>query len=245
MPSKSLTWKCCQLLLSGSGSPGILALPANIAREAEPLFAKSGIFVCSNASAFRREPDVPILLPEANAEQTAVLKSQQQNHGWSGAIVTNSNCTSTGVTVMLKVLLQAFGLNKVFAVSMQALSGAGYPGVPSMDIVDNVIPYVDNEEGKVESEPLKMLGTVQDGVIRPANFKISAHTNRVQVTDGTPCACRSNWAGAPASKRSPRPAFLPCARSQPFAAFGPPPGRPGPFRADRHNRASTGCPAAV
>ncbi len=160
------------------------ALPANIAREAEPLFAKSGIFVCSNASAFRREPDVPILLPEANAEQTAVLKSQQQNHGWSGAIVTNSNCTSTGVTVMLKVLLQAFGLNKVFAVSMQALSGAGYPGVPSMDIVDNVIPYVDNEEGKVESEPLKMLGTVQNGVIRPANFKISAHTNRVQVTDG-------------------------------------------------------------
>lgn len=160
------------------------ALPANIAREAEPLFAKSGTFVCSNASAFRREPDVPILLPEINADHTGVVQSQQHSRGWSGAIVTNPNCTSTGMTVTLKVLQQNFGVNKVFAVSMQALSGAGYPGVASLDIVDNVIPYIGDEENKVEWEPLKMLGAVQNGAIRPADFKISAHTNRVQVSDG-------------------------------------------------------------
>jgi aspartate-semialdehyde dehydrogenase len=141
--------------------------------------------VCSNASAYRKEADVPILLPEVNPEHIAVIPAQQRNHGWSGWIVTNPNCTSTGMTIVLKALQDAFGLSKIFAVSMQALSGAGYPGVASMDIIDNVIPYIGgNEEEKVEWEPRKMLGSIQGGVIDLANFAISAHTNRVNVSDG-------------------------------------------------------------
>ena len=159
-------------------------LPADVAKEAEPLFAKAGTGVCTNASAYRKEADVPILLPEVNPDQITVLPAQQKNHGWSGWIVTNPNCTSTGMTVALKALQDAFGLKRVFAVSMQALSGAGYPGVPSMDIIDNVVPYVGGEEEKVEWEPRKMLGSVQDGQIELADFVISAHTNRVNVSDG-------------------------------------------------------------
>jgi aspartate-semialdehyde dehydrogenase len=159
-------------------------LPTDIAKEAEPLFAQAGVGVCSNASAYRMEADVPILLPEVNPDHSALIPVQQRNHGWSGWIVTNSNCTSTGMTVALKALQDAFGLNKVFAVSMQALSGAGYPGVPSMDIIDNVIPYIGGEEEKVESEPRKMLGSFQGEEIEFADFAISAHTNRVSVSDG-------------------------------------------------------------
>lgn len=160
------------------------ALPADIAREVEPEFAKAGINVCSNASAYRREPDVPILLPEVNPDHLDVLASQRKNNGWKGCIVTNSNCTSTGLTVALKALQDAFGLTKLFAVSMQALSGAGYPGVPSLDILDNVIPYIGGEEDKVEWETRKMLGNVDNGTISLADFTVSAHTNRVAVSDG-------------------------------------------------------------
>ena len=159
-------------------------LPADIAREVEPQFARSGSAVCSNASAYRREPDVPILLPEVNPEHARVIEAQRQKRGWSGLISTNPNCTSTGMTVALKALQNAFGLRKVFAVSLQALSGAGYPGVPSLDIVDNVVPYIGGEEEKVEWEPCKMLGELVDGQIHLAQMGISAHTNRVQVTDG-------------------------------------------------------------
>ena len=134
------------------------ALPTDIAKQVEPLFAQAGKIICSNASAYRKEADVPILLPEVNADHTALLKVQHANRGWSGGIVTNPNCTSTGMTVALKALLDAFGLKRVFAVSMQAISGAGYPGVASMDIIDNVIPNIDGEEAKVEWEPRKMLG---------------------------------------------------------------------------------------
>jgi aspartate-semialdehyde dehydrogenase len=159
------------------------ALPANIAKDVEPQFARAGVKVFSNASAYRTEPDVPILLPEVNASHTALIPIQKKNHAWDGYIVTNPNCTSTGMTVALKALQDAFGLSVVFAVSMQALSGAGYPGVPSMDIIDNVIPYIGGEEEKVEWEPRKMLGAVEDGEIALAPFAISAHTNRVAVTD--------------------------------------------------------------
>jgi aspartate-semialdehyde dehydrogenase len=159
-------------------------LPSDIAKEAEPLFARAGVGVCSNASAYRMEADVPILLPEVNPDHTALIPVQQRNRGWSGWIVTNPNCTSTGMTVALKALQDAFGLNKVFAVSMQALSGAGYPGVPSMDIIDNVIPNIGGEEEKVESEPRKMLGSIQGEEIEWADFSVSAHTNRVSVSDG-------------------------------------------------------------
>jgi aspartate-semialdehyde dehydrogenase len=159
-------------------------LPADIARDAEPLFARAGVGVCSNASAYRMLPEVPILLPEVNPDHTGLIPVQQRNQGWSGWIVTNPNCTSTGMTVALKALLDAFGLNKVFAVSLQALSGAGYPGVPSMDIIDNVIPYIGGEEEKVETEPRKMLGTLEGEEIEFGDFAVSAHTNRVGVSDG-------------------------------------------------------------
>ncbi len=160
------------------------ALPADIAREVEPEFAKAGIAVCSNASAYRRDPEVPILLPEVNPSHLDVIESQRLHHNWKGCIVTNSNCTSTGLTVALKALQDAFGLTKLFAVSMQALSGAGYPGVPSLDILDNVIPYIGGEEDKVEWETRKMLGSVAGSEIELANFSVSAHTNRVAVSDG-------------------------------------------------------------
>lgn len=160
------------------------ALPSDHARRLEPEFAHSGALVCSNASAYRDEPDVPILIPEVNPEHAGLIEVQRRGRGWKGAIVTNSNCTSTGMTVALKPLLDAFGLRRVFVVSMQAVSGAGYPGVASLDILDNVIPYIGGEEEKVESEPLKMLGQFTGEAIQRASFGISAHTNRVAVSDG-------------------------------------------------------------
>ncbi|HVN53464.1 MAG TPA: aspartate-semialdehyde dehydrogenase [Anaerolineaceae bacterium] len=160
------------------------ALPADIANGVEPQFAQAGIVVCSNASAYRREPDVPLLLPEVNPEHAYLIEIQRRHRGWSGALTTNPNCTSTGMTVALKALQQAFGLRAVFAVSLQALSGAGYPGVASMDVIDNVIPNINGEEEKVEWEPRKMLGDLVDGEIELADVAISAHTNRVAVSDG-------------------------------------------------------------
>jgi len=167
------------------------ALHTEIANELEPQFAKAGSAVCSNASSYRRGEDVPLLLPEINAEHIHLIKHQRKNKNWSGCIVTNPNCTSTGLTIALKALDDAFGVKKVFAVSLQALSGAGYPGVPSLDIMDNVIPNVGNgsEEEKVEWEPCKMLGKLNDNKIDLADIKFSAHTNRVAVIDGhTVCA---------------------------------------------------------
>ncbi len=160
------------------------ALPTDLAQELEPQFARAGLAVCSNASAFRNELDVPILLPETNPEQAALVACQRRERGWPGCIVTNSNCTSTGLTVALKPLLDNFGLRKALVVSLQAVSGAGYPGVASLDILDNVIPGINGEEAKVEWEPRKMLGRMQGDELVPADFVLSAHTNRVAVSDG-------------------------------------------------------------
>ena len=160
------------------------ALSAEAARDVEPSFAQAGCLVCSNASAFRNEPDVPILLPEVNPDHAELVEVQKRRRGWPGAIVTNPNCTSTGMTVALKALRAAFGLRKVFVVSLQALSGAGYPGVASMDVIDNVIPYIGGEEAKVEYEPRKMLGKLNHDTIQLADFAISAQTNRVPVSEG-------------------------------------------------------------
>src|SRR5687767_5041653 len=176
------------------------ALHTEVATEVEPMFAKAGAAVCSNASSYRRGEDVPLLLPEINADHIHLVKTQRKNHGWNGCIITNPNCTSTGLTIALKALGDAFGVKKVFAVSLQALSGAGYPGVSSLDIIDNVIPNVGNggEEEKVEWEPRKMLGkyietlkppssaagTPPGAGIELADIAFSAHTNRVAVIDG-------------------------------------------------------------
>lgn len=165
------------------------ALPSDQAKELEPAFAKAGHGVCSNASAYRMDQDVPLLIPEVNPDHTALIKVQQQNRGWSGFIATNPNCTSTGFTIAFRPLLDAFGIKRAFVVSMQALSGAGYPGVASLDAIDNVVPYIGGEEPKVETEPCKMLGQLEADRVVDAALKISAHTNRVAVIDGhTVCA---------------------------------------------------------
>ncbi len=165
------------------------ALHNEIAKDVEPRFARAGSAVCSNASTYRRGEDIPLLLPEVNAEHIQLLKRQRINRKWSGCILTNPNCTSTGLTVALKALDEALGVKRVFAVSLQALSGAGYPGVASLDIIDNVIPNVNAEEEKVEWEPRKMLGKLNGHRINLADMQLSAHTNRVAVSDGhTVCA---------------------------------------------------------
>ncbi len=167
------------------------ALHTEVANEVEPQFAQAGAAVCSNASSYRRGIDIPLLLPEINADHIQLVKHQRTSRGWSGCIVTNPNCTSTGLTIALKALNNAFRVKQVIAVSLQALSGAGYPGVPSLDIMDNIIPNVANggEEEKVEWEPRKMLGTLKENKIEMADITFSAHTNRVAVIDGhTVCA---------------------------------------------------------
>lgn len=160
------------------------ALPKEAAQELEPRLAAAGYIVCSNASCYRMSDDVPLVIPEVNPEHLDLIQVQRQQRGWSGAIITNPNCTAIPATMALKPLQQAFGLEKVLLVSMQALSGAGYPGVPAYDAIDNVVPYIGGEESKVESEPRKMLGTLRDGQIAPAGFTISAHCNRVPVLEG-------------------------------------------------------------
>lgn len=160
------------------------ALPSEIALTLEPQLARAGLAVCSNASAFRNEPDVPLLLPEVNPEHLFLVHYQRQRRGWEGCIVANPNCTSTGLTVALKALQTVFGVERVFLTSFQALSGAGYPGVPSLEILDNVIPFIEGEEEKVEWEPRKMLGEMQGSKVTLSPVSISAHTNRVPVRDG-------------------------------------------------------------
>lgn len=160
------------------------ALPADAAIEIESALAKRGVWVCSNASAFRSAPDVPLILPEVNPDHLALLEIQQDQRGWRGGIITNPNCASTGMTIVLKALGDAFGLRRVFVVTLQSISGAGYPGVASLDIVDNVIPYIGGEEDKLESEPKKMLGVLEDGQIHPSDVHLSAQVNRVGTSEG-------------------------------------------------------------
>ena len=167
------------------GTPLVFsALPAKFALEIEPNFARAGVGVCTNAGAFRRDPFVPILLPEINSDHVSLIERQREVHGWRGMIVCNPNCTSTGMAIVLKILDGAFGVRQVFAVSLQAASGAGYPGVPSLDLVDNIVPNIANEEEKVEWEPRKILGTVMEGQLSLHPMEISVHTNRVPVSDG-------------------------------------------------------------
>jgi len=160
------------------------ALPSSVARDIEPEFARAGYAVCSNVSAFRDTEDVPLLIPDINADHIRLIDAQRQWRGWSGLLVTSPNCTISGVAVALKPLHEAFGVRKVFMASMQAVSGAGYPGVPSLDIMGNVIPYIEGEEEKFEREARKLLGEYRDGSIHSAPFVLSAHANRVPVLEG-------------------------------------------------------------
>ncbi|NTV63353.1 MAG: aspartate-semialdehyde dehydrogenase [Oscillochloris sp.] len=160
------------------------ALPSKTAGVIEARLAATGHVVCSNASDHRMAADVPLLIPEVNPDHLDLIAVQRKNRGWSGAIVTNPNCTSTPATMALRPLLDNFGVEKLLLVSMQALSGAGYPGVPSYDSTENVVPYIGGEEPKVEVEPQKMLGSLHDDHVIPAAFTISAHCNRVPVLEG-------------------------------------------------------------
>ncbi|MEO8505943.1 MAG: aspartate-semialdehyde dehydrogenase, partial [Acidobacteriota bacterium] len=160
------------------------ALDADPARTLEPRFAERGAWVFSNASAFRMEADVPLLVPEVNAEHIALIETQRETRGWSGAIVCNPNCTATVLVMALAPLHAAFGVEAVLMTSMQAVSGAGYPGVPSLDILGNVVPYIRNEEEKLAEETRKMLGTLSEGRIVDAGAAVSASCNRVAVIDG-------------------------------------------------------------
>jgi aspartate-semialdehyde dehydrogenase len=158
------------------------ALPGELAGPVETEFA-AFYPVFSKASAHRMEKDVPLLIPEVNSEHVALIPIQQRARGWKGFISTDPNCCTIQLAMSLKPLM-SFGLKQVVVSTMQALSGAGYPGVPSLDIIDNVIPFIAKEEDKMESEPLKILGTFDGNVVQNASFQISATCNRVHVKDG-------------------------------------------------------------
>jgi aspartate-semialdehyde dehydrogenase len=191
------------------------ALDAAVAGDVEVAFANAGRLVLSNAKNFRMEEDVPLVIPEVNADHLDLLDAQRANRGWSGAIVTNANCASIMAVMALAPLHKAFTIEKLFVSTMQAISGAGYPGVPSLDILGNVIPYISGEEAKIETEIQKMLGSLDGGRVEHAAITISAHANRVPVENGhTVClsigfaervgaeqalAVLRAWRGAPAS----------------------------------------------
>jgi len=161
------------------------ALPSDVAGPIEEAFAAAGHVVSSNANNHRLDPDVPLLIPEVNPSHLGLIPIQQRRRGWdTGYIITNGNCSTIHLVLALKPLQDAFGLKKVLVTTMQALSGAGYPGVPALDILDNVIPYIGGEEKKLETEPLKMLGRFNGEQVINADIVISAHCNRVATRDG-------------------------------------------------------------
>ncbi|OGY62274.1 MAG: aspartate-semialdehyde dehydrogenase [Candidatus Harrisonbacteria bacterium RIFCSPHIGHO2_01_FULL_44_13] len=167
---------CCDFVFSG--------LDASAAGEIEKSFAAAGYPVISNAKNFRMDADVPLLVPEVNADHAAIIPFQQKRRNWKGFIVTNPNCVVVPLAMALKPIHQKYGVSKVMVTSMQAVSGAGYPGVASLDILDNIIPYISGEEPKVETEPLKLLGEMKKNAFRFAKIKISAQCNRVPTKDG-------------------------------------------------------------
>ncbi len=160
------------------------ALPNDVAGKIEEDFANAGCLVSSNASAHRMDVDVPLVIPEVNPDHLQLLRAQQARSKSRGAILCNPNCSTIHLTLALKPLADRFGLKRVIVTTMQALSGAGYPGVSSLDLVDNVVPYIGGEETKLESEPLKILGALRDSSLEMAPFKISAACNRVATQDG-------------------------------------------------------------
>ncbi|HEV8358235.1 MAG TPA: aspartate-semialdehyde dehydrogenase [Gemmatimonadales bacterium] len=160
------------------------ALDADVALEVEPAFARAGALVVTNASAFRMEPDVPLLIAEVNSDHLALLEGQRKGRGWRGGIIANPNCSTAALVLALVPLHRAFTIEKLFVSTMQAVSGAGYPGVASLDILGNVIPYIANEEEKVERETRKLLGALDGRAVEEARIALSVHTNRVGVEDG-------------------------------------------------------------
>jgi aspartate-semialdehyde dehydrogenase len=173
----------CELVFS--------SLPGDIARASEGAFARAGFPVISNSSAYRMDADVPLLIPEVNPEHLELLDVQRRNgHGQQGFIVTNPNCSTIMLALALAPLHASFGVESVVATTMQALSGAGYPGVASLAISDNVLPFIEGEEEKIEQETLKILGRYHEGTVDAAPMNVSAQCNRVNVSDGHLAAVR-------------------------------------------------------
>ena len=189
----------CELVFS--------SLPGEMARETEESFARAGYAVISNSSALRMDEDVPLLIPEVNHEHLAQLDSQKQSRSFDrGMIVTNPNCSTIMLALALAPLHARFRVEACVATTLQALSGAGYPGVASLDAVDNVLPYIGGEEEKIETETLKILGRHEGGRITDAPFKVSAQVHRVNVSDGHMAAVRVKLA-RPASQGELREVF--------------------------------------
>lgn len=166
----------CRVVFSG--------LDAAVAGPVEESFAQAGYIVLSNSKNHRLDEDVPLVIPEVNHDHLGLIPIQRRNRNSNGFIVTNSNCTTMFLAMALGPMHKAFNIEKVFMVSMQAISGAGYPGVPSLDILGNVIPYIGGEEEKVEIETRKILGTFNGKAVELAPFAVSAQCNRVPVEDG-------------------------------------------------------------
>jgi aspartate-semialdehyde dehydrogenase len=184
LPSEAAALRIAPLDAIGD-APRLLfsALDGSVAGDAETAFAASGRHVVSNARNHRMDPLVPLLIPEVNPDHLSLLDHQRRARGWTGSLVTNPNC-STVVVAMVLAALRPFQPTRVLVTTLQALSGAGYPGVPSLDAFGNVIPFIGGEEEKIETETLKLLGTLDGGVIRDARMTISAQTTRVPVVDG-------------------------------------------------------------
>ena len=166
----------CPIVFSG--------LDSSVAGEVETEFASKGYWVFSNAGNHRMDPDVPLLIPELNTNHLDIIPRQRKNRDWSGALITNANCSSIVLALSLGPLHRRFGLELVQVVTFQAISGAGYPGVPSLDILGNVLPFISGEEDKIETETQKMLGDLENDSFSPAQFKVSAQANRVSVEEG-------------------------------------------------------------
>jgi aspartate-semialdehyde dehydrogenase len=160
------------------------ALDAGVAHELEPKFAAAGCAVISNSSAFRMTTDVPLVVPEVNADHLELIESQAWRRESGGYIVTNPNCCAIGLVMALKPIEERFGIESLFVSTMQAISGAGYPGVASLDILGNVVPFIKNEEEKLQEECGKLLGTLAGDHVAMLDAKLSAHCNRVAVEDG-------------------------------------------------------------
>ncbi len=169
------------------------SLPSSVARETELAFARAGYPVISNSSSYRMDEDVPLLIAEINHEHLGLIEKQRENRGFTkGFIVTNPNCAVASFAPPLAALHRKFGVESVIVTTMQAISGAGYPGVASMDIADNVYPYIAGEEPKVEIEAQKILGVFKNGAIEKADFTVSAQCFRVNVIDGHTASVRVN-----------------------------------------------------
>ncbi|MBA4183351.1 MAG: aspartate-semialdehyde dehydrogenase, partial [Acidobacteria bacterium] len=173
----------CELVFS--------SLPSGVARETEEAFARAGYAVISNSSSYRMDEDVPLLIPEINSQHLGLIEIQQRKRGFGkGFIITNPNCAVVSFAPPLAALDRKFGVESVFVTTLQAISGAGYPGVSSFDITDNVLPYIAGEEPKVEIESQKILGRFNGETIEKANFTVSAQCFRVHVIDGHTASVR-------------------------------------------------------